>query len=229
MITIGLIGEGISDLIILEHFIEKVVGDNVMTTELQPKINPQNRNLQDTPGNFDQVFKYCKSESFGKALIANPSLYIVIQIDSDVFERGEVPPDCRFSFIDNVRRLSTLEIIERIQQVLIQKIGEELYEENKERILFAIAVNESECWLLPFYYTNNKALKETGCIKALNQELSKRYKYTIASKDPEYYRKACKVILKEKKFDKKYTKNASLELFVDRLKQIPFEEEDEEE
>lgn len=226
MVTIGLISEGLTDQVVLRHLIAKVAGDNFpVIQDLQPRIDPDEPEAT-VNGGWGQVFAYFEREDVAKALNTNPSLYLIIQIDSDVFASQEIPEAYRFPFNKaDGTRLTVTETIAAISEKLTEAIGTKTVEAYADRILFAIAVDASECWLLPFYYDNNHASKVTGCLTALNKQLSKKHKFTIAGKDPEYYRIVCKPILKDKHFEKKYPKNESLSIFIDRLKQLSFEEE----
>lgn len=226
MVTIGIISEGLTDQVILRHFIARVAGDNYpIIQDLQPRIDP-NEPEATVNGGWGQVFAYFEREDVAKALNTNPSLHLIIQIDSDVFASQEIPEAYRFGFNKaDGTRLTVPETIAAISEKLTEAIGTEVVKAYADRILFAVAVDASECWLLPFYYDNNQATKTTGCLATLNKALVKKHKFTIAGKDPDYYRTACKPILKDKRFERKYHKNESLSIFVDRLKQLPFEEE----
>lgn len=226
MVTIGLISEGLTDQVILRHLIAKVAGDNFpIVQDLQPRIDP-NQPEETVMGGWGQVFAYFEREDVAVALRTNPSLHLIIQIDSDVFSSQEIPEAYRFAFNKpDGTRLTVLETIAAVSEKLTGAIGEEVAAAYAGRILFAVAVDASECWLLPFYYDNKQATKTTGCLAALNKQLVKKHKFTIAGKDPEYYRTACKPILKDKLFDRNYSKNESLKIFIDRLKQLSFEEE----
>jgi hypothetical protein len=226
MVTVGLIGEGPSDLIILEHLITKAADDATIDfTNLQPKFDPDQPELL-VNGSWGLVLAYCESEELRDALETSPSLRLVIQVDSDVFDRQLVQQEHRFPFNkEDGTRLTVAEIVTAIANVLIGLMGADLYKQYQDRIIFAVAVDETECWLLPFYYDNKQAGKTTGCLAALNKELVRKYKLYIDSKNPEYYRTACKPILKEKRFEQKYKKNESLAIFIDQIKELPFEEE----
>jgi hypothetical protein len=226
MVTIGLISEGPTDQVILKHLIARVAGDDFpIIQDLQPRIDPDQPNAV-VPGGWGQIFAYFERENIAAALKTNPSLHLIIQIDSDVFASQEIPEAYRFAFNKaDGTRLSVPETITAISEKLTEAMGADVVADYPDRILFAIAVDASECWLLPFYYDNKQASKTTGCLPALNKQLSAKYKFTIAGKNLEYYRTACKPILKDKRFDRKYPKNESLKIFMERLKQLPFEEE----
>jgi hypothetical protein len=100
-------------------------------------------------------------------------------------------------------------------------IERDFYENHNQKIIFAISVDAIECWLLPIYYQNlpAKASKTTGCLKALNTELSKEEGFTIHEKTPRYYRIASKKYLKHKESKKLYALNPSLRIFVEDIQQ----------
>ena len=75
--VIGLIGEGITDHILIKYIISGLFkGDEPSITELQPRIDPNDESRM-TNGNWDQVFKYCTTQDFRDAFEANPSLYVI--------------------------------------------------------------------------------------------------------------------------------------------------------
>lgn len=229
MVTIGLISEGITDQIIIKRVIGGYLNDmDVSFTELQPRIDPDNPEIAIDAGNWDQVFKYCQDSDFEEGLKANPSLHIVIHLDSDVFRTKEVSEKYRFEFNrKDGTVLTTEEVISEIIALLITEIGQEIYDKYTDRILFAIAVDETECWLLPFYETGKARSKEVNCLKALNRKISSKFSFTIHKKQPKYYFKVAKPLLKHKNFIKLYHHNTSLHIFCEQLDELPKNNEEE--
>jgi len=223
MVTIGLISEGMTDHIVIKHVISGYLDDpDVFITELQPRIDPNNASIALDAGNWDQVFKYCKDSDFEEGLRANPSLYAVIHLDSDVFRTKEVPKKYSFNFNrSDGTTLTTPEIISEIKALLIAEIGQEVYDKYADRILFAIAVDKTECWLLPFYETGKARSKEVNCLKALNRKISPKSGFTIHKKQAKYYLKVAKPLLKHKNFIKLYHFNPSLHIFCEQLNELP--------
>ncbi len=149
-------------------------------------------------------------------------MYVVIHLDSDVFRSKEVPKKYSFEFKDKEgRSLTTIEIVERIKDLLIAEIGREVYDKYSDRILFAIAVDGIECWLLPFYETGKKRSKEKNCLKTLNQSIVKKFNFTIDKKKPKYYAKISRAMLKQKNFSKLHKLNPSLAIFCEQLDDLP--------
>jgi len=228
MVTIGLISEGMTDHIVIKNVISGYLDDaDVYVTELQPRIDPNDATIALDAGNWDQVFKYCKNSDFEDGLKSNPSLHIVIHLDSDVFRTKEVPEKYRFEFNrKDGTVLTTKEIVSEIISLLITEIGQKIYDKYADRILFAIAVDATECWLLPFYETGKARSKEVNCLKTLNRKISAKFPFTIDKKKPKYYFKVAKPLLKHKNFIKLYQHNPSLHLFCEQLNELPDNDEE---
>ncbi len=228
MVTFGLVTEGITDQIIIEHILTGFYdSDDVFISELQPRRDEQNEDKATTHGSWDKVFKYCKSEDFRAALMSTRDLFVIIHIDADVFYTDNIPPAYRIETKElDGSDISYESLLSKIKNKIIAAIGKQFYHDYKERIIFAIAVNSMECWLLPIYFNDNKKRKMVQCLHTLNQALKKEG-YTIHAKEPKYYRRASKPYLKNKFFMQKYRENPSLETFINSLKSanINFETE----
>ena len=109
------------------------------------------------------------------------------------------------------------------------KIGEELFKKIEKKIIFAISVHSTECWLLPLYYSDNRKGKIVNCLNTLNEAL-KKGNFTIDSKNkmPQYYEIVSKKLLKHKTLMKIYKHNPSLKTFIEEInkKKIVIEEEE---
>lgn len=221
MASIGLICEGITDHIVIEHIVEGYLQDeDILITYLQPR--PIDGEDKYTDGNWDKVLSYCGSSDFVGALDSSPELMVIIHIDADAFRGGDVQQENRFSFNkENGTELSVEEIIGEIRSVIVRYISDDIYEKYRERIIFAIAVDSTECWLLPIFFTNRKAEKTANCINTLNPEINKKYSFTIDknAKESSYYLKIVKPYLKKKTIDNLHDKNKSLKMFIEDLSQ----------
>ncbi len=206
--TFGIISEGVTDQVVLENILYGLTNDkNLLINRLQPKENE--------PGNWDKVFKYCQSADF-KGAFAFCDI-IIIQIDTDFMLRGEVPPEFKI----NIQNLSVEETVEAFKLKLIELIGDEFYQDYQNQIVFAISVNEIECWLLPIYFTQKtKAAKMVNCIGTLNTVLKKREGFYIDEKRMEYYEKMSKPFKKGKNIEKYASKNPNFKIFIDHIKEI---------
>jgi hypothetical protein len=215
----GLIGEGVTDQIIINAILFSYFPDpDLLVTNLQPLRDETHKDLS-TNGNWDKVLEYCGSEVFRDAFQALD--YIVIQIDSDVFSSGEVPAKYRNVLLTGNDYQT---VIDKIKEFLIESIGDNFYTKFKERIIFAIAVDSIECWLLPLYYPNEpkKAGKITGCISTLNQALSKEKDgfYINEKNTRDYYKMVKGFNKKPRDFQNCVKLNPSLHVFVSSLAHI---------
>ncbi len=216
--TFGLICEGVTDQIIIKNIlIANSQNPDLFVTELQPLQDATNES-RSTDGNWHKVFQYCESQNFRDAFQGCD--FVIVHLDSDVFLGGELPEKYQIQ----VNPSDAVEIIvQKVASRLVESIGVEFYEIQKEAIIFAIAVHEVECWLLPIYYPNDKSKskKIVGCLSSLNEALSKREEFYIDDKKPAYYQKMAKHIIKMKwpAFEKYTQANSSLQIFVSELRQ----------
>ncbi len=211
MPTFGLITEGPTDQVVIRHILFGVFDDpDLAITRLQPK--------EDEPGNWVKVFDYCRSKELKQALYDID--YLIIQIDTDVLIREQLPEKYR---VDLPSHLSVEEIIERVSQLLISLMdnGEQFWENYGDRILFSISVHQIECWFLPIYFRDKKqkAAKIMGCIDTLNEVLPQQEKgLYIHGKDLSYYTRISKHFRKD--ILKIYRLNPSLKILVERVLEI---------
>ncbi|MCB9796741.1 MAG: hypothetical protein H6741_28920 [Alphaproteobacteria bacterium] len=97
---------------------------------------------------------------------------MLIHVDSDVCE--EIGFDVSRQ-VDGATRTPDA-LAEAIEARLIEIMGEESYAAAADRVVFAVAVDEVECWLLPLLVASapSKRSKNTGCLDATNHELHQR-------------------------------------------------------
>ena len=204
--TISLITEGPTDQIVLESIIVSFTGDkDILFTPLQPKPGEA--------GNWDKVFKYCGSNDF-KAAFSNEDLIAVIQIDTDILLSDGLPVQYR---IPHIEQMKPLQLLDEMRKLLIAEIGLEHYESFGNRIIFAVAVAEIECWFLAIYHPKAKAAKTANCIKLLNEKLYAAEGFYIDAKYDVYYRKICRHFKKKNDLIKYSQPNISFKAFLQEL------------
>ena len=212
MISFGLITEGLTDQIVIENILAGFFNSpNIEVTPLQPKRNKDNQNKSQY-GGWTLVFDYCHSKKFQESFRFLD--YIIIQIDTDVSE------DYNIAHQDEDGEFTPQQLIEKVIEKFRDAIGEDFYNTNQQKILFAISVHSLECWLLPLYYTDKKKkAKSKNCLKTLNDELSNKHRFTIDknAKNPEYYREISKQYSKQKVLMKDYAENPSLKIFIEEI------------
>ncbi len=208
----AIIAEGITDQIIIDDILAGYFkSEDISITYFQPSQDQTDINKSGNYGGWSQVFEHCKPEHLARAFQLNQ--YMIIQIDTDVSDEYYGVPHQNEN-----GELSVGEIIELVTEKFKIIIGEEFYSKYHERIIFAIAVHSTECWLLPFYYTDSKKSKIKSCLSTLNQALTKEG-FTIDpnNKNPDYYRKISRKYWKEKDSIQLCTINPSFEIFIEQI------------
>lgn len=212
MNTFAGITEGKTDQIVIKNILAGYFNPDITINWLQPLEDETDANRSKNYGGWDLVFKYCKSDEFKEAFQSNQ--YIIIQIDTDVSDEYYGIPHR-----DDNGNFDAEKIIELVINKFKALIGDEFYSKYYERIIFAIAVHSTECWLLPLYYDDKRKSKLVSCLNTLNQEINKKEKFTIDpnDKNPTYYRKISSKYLKKKTLMNLYKENPSLKIFIEEI------------
>lgn len=179
MKTIGLICEGVSEINIMTRILSKYLNDNVIVNPIEPETKTENGFLvQNGYGGWQQVLAHCNDETVEKILEFND--YLLIQIDTDAsIQKGyDVAPQDA-----NGQPKGVAVFFQDIKKRLLANISEAVQTKYEGRIIFAICMNEIECWLLPLYYNDKNRCKTNNCIFALNQALGKKNLGGIPDKD----------------------------------------------
>jgi hypothetical protein len=212
VLTFGVIAEGPTDQVVIENILLgyfEEQEDEPVIVPIQPP-----RPLSETPAGWGHVFKSLERKDYEGALQYND--FLVIQIDTDVQEEPGFDVPKR----EGGQELSVPERVRRVIEKIKSYINAAFYEANKQRILFAVAVETIECWLLPLHYSGKKAAKTTGCLEAANQALRKADENALSAREKKFmraYEKASRGYRKHKTLMKYRNSNPSLPLFIDQL------------
>lgn len=213
MTPFALVTEGESDQVVIERILMGYFND----PDLEITMNHPLRDATDrsrATGGWGNLKEYCGSAAFQKSF--ETAKYVVLQIDTDV--SGEYGVSHREAGAE----LALEALIERTIAKMVEWIGSEFYSSVSDRIIFAIAVHQIECWLLPIYYNDKKREKTTGCINALNQILPQKEGFFIHAKEYRYYERMAKHFLKRKDLDRYAPHNPSLSVLVQSLQLCQF-------
>lgn len=211
--TFGLITEGATDQAVLKNILIGYFNDFDLTVrEIQPSLDATDASQMSEFGGWYNVFLYCQSDYLAAAFEQND--FIIIHIDSDCSHETHF-------FVPKVKG-ETLEIyVERIknrlQSVISKQMGDELYTKYAQRIIFAIAIDEIECWLLPLFYTDKNQAATNNCLFKLNQKLPNNSLINPNNKDKRIYQRISRAFIKTKTFQQVYPKNPSFRLFIEAL------------
>lgn len=202
----AIISEGVTDQIIIEAAVRGYLGKDIELEPLQPK--------NGSYGGWEMVFKYCKSADFRESLPYNEEI-IIIHIDCDILKGADIPKEYQMALTGK----SVAETFELVKGKLIESISEPIFNLCKDKLVFAIAIDEVECWLLPVYFPKNAKVckKLSGAIRTLNPALTEVHKFYIDAKNPDHYRTMAKALTKKKTVQRCYDMNESFSLFIDSL------------
>ncbi len=211
MLKFAIIAEGTTDQSVIENILLGYFEDQEDEPDIR-YIQPP-RPLTETPAGWGHVFKSLERKDYEGALQYND--YLIIHIDTDVQEEPGFDVPRR----EKGRELSVSDRVDRVITRLKQHIDTGFHQANAHRILFAIAVDTIECWLLPLLYDNKKAAKTTRCLESANQALRKANRDALSAdrKFPRTYEKASIGYRRRKTVIELHDKNPSLELFIKQL------------
>lgn len=206
----GLITEGATD----QEVISTILAGIFDNSDIDPNFIQPSRStsFQDqTHGGWPHTLAFCASEEFKQTFQTNR--FIIIHIDTDICDQ----PGFEVSKVGESGNITVEELCLKVREKLISFITQDFYTIVQDRIIFAICVENIECWLLPIYYSSQKSKrgKTVGCLDTLNIELKKQLGFYIDEKKLEYYQKASKPYLKGRELRRLYKLNPSLQLFVD--------------
>ena len=170
--------------------------------------------VSDQPEGWTTLMAYLRDKKFKAAFQFNE--YLVVQVDTDVSEEKgfDVPKQ------NNAGPLSLEALVEAVKARLMSEIGTQDWITYGTKFIFAIAVGEIECWVLPLWEDQDaKAGKTAGCLKALGAAL-RRDKHSWMQKGHKHfddYLFASKQYLKRTILMQRGVKNPSLRIFLDDL------------
>ncbi|WP_439496936.1 hypothetical protein [Bosea sp. (in: a-proteobacteria)] len=211
MATFALVSEGITDQIVLERIIEVVCAgffdEGIDVNPLQP-LRDATDSRTAPHGGWEKVLEYCE-RSATDALEAND--YLVIHLDTDQGDH----PNFGVALTEGGRDRGYDALVVDAIGVVKSRLGEELYKEHKDRLLFAICVHTMESWLLLYLCGRDEPKNSLG---RLNKHLAKN-DLAILSKEGKKYQKFCKLI-KQTQLKELATTGSSFGLFLNQLEAI---------
>ena len=213
---IGIIAEGFADANIIKAIVKTLLGyDGADMRVLRPEEAFDETDLQAMNfSNWELVFESCKDEGFLSAFFDTLEGEAMLIVHVETAERGlegfEVNEPQRTKGVDYAA------YAERLRFNVMQKINALIPEAYRERIIYAIAVEETDAWLIPLF--ENKAgdtASHTRAKETLAQLIGADKKRVKAYVDTGHksldYVKLGKELAKELKNSRK--RNKSLDLF----------------
>ena len=142
----GIVGEGYTDKVVIEHILRGFFAEQ----NLEDEINPL---PESDKGGWEIICKYLASRDF-RSDVSNHEI-LILQIDSDITTKEEDARDFGVFYKDEQgNELSAEELIANIITQLVYKINtgkSGFYNLYADKIIFAISVHMTECWLVAYY------------------------------------------------------------------------------
>lgn len=212
MVNFGIIAEGSTDIAVIHNILTGYFKNgDIALNPLHPPLDATDRFRATDFSNWLTVFRYCSTEAFRGAFAYND--YVIIHIDTDVSEEKhyEVPRH------KDGKRIADEELVQKVIEKFKEYMTPGVYDTYREKIIFAIAIDSTECWLLPLYYDDNRRSKKENCLDTLNQALGKLGK-AITEKKAKDYHKISKDYCKHKRLMAVYENNPSLKIFIEEIR-----------
>jgi hypothetical protein len=199
-------GEGLTDFVVLKNLLIGFFNDkNLQVTRLRP--------VADEPFGWPNLFNFLSTPEFANGVINLD--YTIVQVDT----KECVDWNVELKNIGDDRVLVS-SFINEVIVILVEKIGQEFYDANKNKILFAVTVHDMECWLLPFNIeTLAHQSKMVNCIATLERIANKKG-FSINQKNYQsgkHYDEFSKDMKNNKELIKKSKLNPSLQIFIEML------------
>lgn len=211
-VKIGIVCEGISDYRVLKHITERYLRDEeVYTIPLKPKETKQG--AQDGFGSWQGVLEYIKgNDQMIVEAIREGCRYVIVHIDTDVRDQYGLPLDFACE--------------EELHEKVMVRLTEQIHPDfDRNLLIFAIAIHETECWLIHFLTEDKKSCsKIDSCVNAVNKFLKDKGSIDKDNKNAEKVRPIYQYILDQKRKAKDIKKasrhNYGFAYFIDTLDRI---------
>ena len=161
----ALVAEGKTDHAVLKNILLGYCKARQQPRE--PRITRSHPDEESEFGGWPLTLSFLTDKCYIDALQLSENL--IVHVDSDALQNegliaSPMLPD---------GSIDVLALVPSIHQLLRQKIGDDDCRKYGDRFIFAIAVREIECWILPLW-AENLADKTVGCTAALNNTVSKK-------------------------------------------------------
>lgn len=207
--SFAVVAEGPCDYQVIRHVLAGFFRDpDIAVVQLQPPVDATGASRL---GGWYEVLQFLATDRLASAF--ERSDYVVVHIDTDVCEEPHFGVRRKG---DDGREYGPDELIDRTIERLVTAIDPAVFERFRGRILFAVAVDSVECWLLPLYYSDGRREKTTLCIRSLNEALSRHEKFSIDVnyKQAQYYTRISRAYAKHRRLRECAPHNPSLARLV---------------
>ena len=209
--NIGVICEGHTDRVVIENILKGLKGiDSAQIIPIRPQSDFDETDLADMPkdsfGGWSAVKQECESRvKIDEFLLFEGNDFVVIQIDSVESNEYGVP-----------QPIKDENFCTKLRSDIIDKIDEWLNGLSKSDVLYAVAIGETEAWILA-QHDNKDSSKSADPKDKLKSVLSKKsIKYSHAPRD---FKGISSGFAKKKNYTKfnYFARNQSLKDFCDEI------------
>ncbi|WP_405610928.1 hypothetical protein [Polaribacter sp. Asnod1-A03] len=210
---IGIICEGHTDRAVIQNILKGLKGiDSSEIAALRPDLSvdetDRSQMSEDNFSNWSLVKSECENqEKIDRFLSIEGNDFVVIQIDADMSDEYGVP-----------KPIKDANYSDKMRNSIIIKIDEWLDNNYKDHILYAIALEETEAWILTIYDTKDstKSADPKAKLKRTLSKMSISYSQTHSG-----FSDISKKFSKEKNFTKGKFRdyNKSLDEFCKEIEQ----------
>lgn len=206
MTTFALITEGITDQVVIENILYGLTKGAAVTREILPKRDATDisRVEKGKFSGWELVFEFLQSEDIIDAIDNND--FVIIQIDTD---EGDHP---NFGLGLNGKTIIT--IVEECIEKLKASLRPDFPTSELERLLFAIPVLSTECWIFSLHDATHKHTEKTmnNCEERLRFNLKQKIK-----KEYNFYRAISYDFRKQKNIQAVAQRTPCLQHFVNQV------------
>jgi hypothetical protein len=163
----AVIAEGLTDIAVLENIFTALYGDAAVVNALMPLRDEtdKSRAKADTFSNWELVFEYLGTNQISVALATND--FLVVHVETDMGEHANYG----LPLTAHGRTRPIEEIVLGCRQLLLSKLPNDLSSADLQRIIFAVPVLSTECWLVGLFdgkhrHTPSKVNNCLGRLKA---------------------------------------------------------------
>lgn len=195
---LGIIAEGNADVAVIKAVLKALKGiDGSDVVQLRPREQYDETDLNELSfSNWNLVLQSCGDERLLQPFFDGLTEDALLVVQIDTAERGEVGYD----IAEPLRTKGTdwREYCEQLHATVKQKIVEIVPEAYRDKVAYAIAIEETDAWLIPYYLINRiDGKKKNNYIDTDKKNLN----YIYIAKDMRKKLKQCR------------QKNRSLDLF----------------
>jgi len=215
MLRIGILSEGLTDHAVLKQVLLGFFEDDADLLQVNSSFPPEATGAGEPEEGGWTVLKQRLLEGHHR-LALQFNHYLVIHIDTDVCEEVGYDVSRRDPVTGMERDPDALRsaAIEQLKSWL----GDDFCEAHGDHVLFAIAVDSIECWLLPLLEAKpTKQGKTTGCERAANHALKLAGRDSLSFGKLRRYAEEAAPYAKRKTLLAKGPLNPSLRAFLDEL------------